>query len=491
MEYEKGLQQQGRMTKTPSNSAPAKHEPLTPAEPARYDDKPTVPKIQVSPPRAKGQVVNAISQSTASSTSSTSSFCRRRKGPTLAFNRCFSHNPEVSSGLDRQLYADKPLVQQGGAGVVLDLHVSVEHSRRLGSDGVEDDHNDDLRFKPSNEGYTKMEVMQKSSSLPRRVGNHRPQGLDVFVHRGNGVSTLAQSTSCEFIAGNSRYMPRVRSLQQIRSFTAPNSPAVKQEFAGSSNIESSDVEMTQSDESMSPPSPFGRFRSQTDPSPFISESNSPCELRRSPCSSPNVDKFVSRNTRSPKVLKKSFNLNLRPQYGYQAFLSSKQLSASSSFNAGRTRAHSDRFPVVRRCVSPSAEKLSSLTLSSPVATKDDPLLVVGKSCLRSNDAKLCSKPYASTSSKANNLTRGAPHAAKHILTNNNFKNADGTSEPFRLIASSDLKPRWRNRQRSPKVCDSAINISERSSSNTPSDVAPSSPTVMNHCNNGVGMISCS
>lgn len=143
---------------------------------------------------------------------------------------------------------------------------------------------------------------------------------------------------------------------------------------------------------------------------------------RSPRLSPKPDR-MSLKSRSPKIVRKSW----RPPYDCYAFRSLKSCPGSSvdtvSFRSlGPTSTNEKKPSTANHCASPSVG-LSTLTLNSPAVMLYD-------------------ESFTSSDS-----TSAAPSSASSTtLGSSNCK--IGTSEPFRLIGSSELKPKWRKRKNS-------------------------------------------
>ncbi|XP_078494444.1 dual specificity phosphatase [Ciona intestinalis] len=506
IEFEKKLRERGHMTKPRSSSAPEL--PVPPQAP-----KPT-PVIEVSPPSARIIETSFVGPDRSVATSS-SSFCRRRRGPALE-KLSFTANQALNVSLypNNDVYQDHhargSTATPGGAGVVLDLHVtsSEPHSRRLGSDGREDEAEE---FSPERPRYETELVIpvsspfniattsQKSNSLPRcgagySGGRMKPGKL---LQRVNGIP-LPQISCKSFtdpIEQDNQLISFLLPPNVVRSSTAPNTPAVMRFERSNEEVRSlatsdgnndfpRDVEMTQEDDDVrqpSPPSPTMRFRSHTDPL-FLQTSYEQRD-QISPASSPRVERFVSRKTRSPKILKKSFNLNLRPSYGYHPFRSNKQQSSSSVGSRPRTQeSHLAPAPQPHRmsCESPSPDGISALSLSSPVTAKDDPMRHIATD-------------HRSSASPPRDHPTSVVNTSNNTFNNCSRTSHNGTHEPFRLVQAAELKKRWRTQKRAntrthespahPKVGEMGGN----DVANKPTN--PSSPTVLAHCSSQV--ISCS
>ncbi|CAK8683337.1 unnamed protein product [Clavelina lepadiformis] len=503
MEFEEKLRKSGHMDKPRTGSIPNISEYKIEAKPKAN----AVPRIEVSRPvsneTAHQLVTNKIT--TGNPNTPSSSFCRRRRGPALdklSFSRSSSHQPCIMTDTveDAHLYSNS--CTRGGAGVVLDLRVTVPtsepHSRRLGSDGVEDGDDDapDHHFEPA---HLKLgSTIHKSNSLPRSMPTF---SMNKF-RECNATPTASHSDA--FFKGE---MLSVRHCNGLRSSTAPNTPAVMRlasaphspcslVLTAQERLAPRDVEMIQADEDndASPPSPSSRNRSQTDPTSLYLQGSYSYEQPGcyNSIGSPLPDKFVSRKTKSPKVLKKSRSS------GYQVFLNNKQQGASSSYQApipfrARTR---DTSPMSHRptqecasqmhCESPGTVGLSSLTLYSPVLAKSDPMEVVGTKCAietpRNNGGLPKSTPRKTC---INSTTRSATNSAASRTQTTDSTSCSkitsfGTPEPFKLASSADLKLSWRKRQRSANTAENA----------GPGTRTPTSSTVLNRCGN-LEIITCS
>nr|CAB3240230.1 DUSP8.16 dual specificity phosphatase [Phallusia mammillata] len=484
MEFETILRKSGHMS-PPRKVAQTDTKPpmSTPANLTFTLKQPAIPKIEVQPPK----VTPEATKPTNVAETPISSFCRRRKGPALdktAFaDLPVTQGPHTSDcsgrGVERHLYPN--VTSPGGAGVILDLHVSAPptepHSRRLGSDGREDDEerSDAIPYTRSYElpAHNKHDS-QKSNSLPRCKPGFGLSSKHLYAVLSNNSSPQP---------GFERRRPRLPDF--TRSATAPNTPNGfhNNVTAPVTSRMNSDVEMRHADDDVaSPPSP--RNRSITDPtsgSYFLGGGFA------SP-NSPRTDSFMSRKTRSPKVLKKSFNLNVRSAYDYRALRGNKQQvmsnlqgapqSRSRSQDPQLPRSRSDTSVMAMSCASPSADGMSSLTLSSPVANKEDPLAVVGQNCWQ-RGASTSSNPPRSAGSALAPPTAGQ---SSHVRIC-----ANGTGEPFQLVAGNDLKPRWRKPRGGKK--DDAGNTAPLPG-RTSAPASSSAQTVLSHCNS-VEMISCS
>lgn len=393
------------------------------------------------------------------STPSSALFCRRRNN----LNQAGDNLPP--SGFKQRCAPNA--IDGGGAGVILDLQVSVpheSHSRRLGSDGLDEE---------EEEGIDEMSSTYKSNSLPRN--------LTRLVGRMYG------NESCMTPEMLSR---RICEKQQvrIRSFTAPSTPA-GHEFdpfsRGDSQVQRltaierlfpRDVEMLQSEEEKnktddSPPSP-ARTTNRGKASLYLASEDS----YASSVGSVRTDKIASRKSKSPKVTKKSFSSGVRPPY-YQALRNSKHLGNTYSNMPQRIRAKDPlnlKIGSIRslstsyHCESPGTEGISSLTLYSPVVVDSNPLEVVGRG-LSSTD-----KDFSSTS-----LAPTAGHQA--ALEPNNLKSKIGS--PFQLASSTDLKLKWRKRSPRTDLHSENAGVSREQSQ---------SPSVLSRpCSGSVGIISCS
>uniref|UniRef100_H2Z577 protein-tyrosine-phosphatase n=1 Tax=Ciona savignyi TaxID=51511 RepID=H2Z577_CIOSA len=464
IDFEKMLRDRGHMTKPRSASATKLAEKITeaPKQP---------PSIKVSPPSVRIVETSFVGPDRASNQPS-SSFCRRRRGPALekmSFATNQSLNMNVYSANDA--YQDHQhrgsTATPGGAGVVLDLHVTASepHSRRLGSDGVEDDSEE---FSPERPSYSSELVIpvtspfklattgQKSNSLPRcSVGYaEENRGKHGLLRRGNGLP-LPQISCKSFtdpIDQDNTLLSYLLPPAVMRSSTAPSTPVVMrlerdEAFRSPVTLVQSDsdyprdVEMMQEDgdtQHPSPPSPTMRFRSKTDPLLL-----STCEKREqvSPSSSPRVDRFVSRKTRSPKILKKSFNLNLRPSYGYHPFRNTKLQTACSAFRPRTQESHLTAKTIQMSCESPNPDGISALSLSSPVTAKDDPL-------------RHASELHGSTSPSRDSISNGVNVPSPRATNFCSRTCSSGNShEPFRLVQAAELKPRWRTQKRVARTHD--------------------------------------
>lgn len=435
-----------------------------------------------------------------------SSFCRRRKGPSLSRP---SYMYSTSDG-----FLDNG---SRGAGVILDLHVSVpangssgeQSLRRLGSDGVEDDNEgsqDDYQSSfvmPVTSPFHQNSPQQKSNSFPRAFAKQGAGGCGGASNNRIGCSSMFRNriqmqrnfSPLMLTADPDRGNHFGSASDHSRPATAPNTPSLLV-FAGSSgdqnNMTSSespehsfngDVEMTSPSEANqrpSPPSPITRDSFRTDPTSFYVsyEHNGSVET-----SSAGM-RFMSRKTRSPKIMKKTFNPNLQRPYGVNFRQTSRHRQQfEGSWNLQL------KTPQKQQCESPSTDRLSNLTLSSPVKTTDDPLLEVIGSRLTPSAVD----PHNSNAAATPTVSSSSPSVCNIRKIPNRNSN---TGEPFKLCTGNELKPRWRNRNPSASSGPAASGVSSppppATSSNAPepdttiattsSSQSSSQSSSLNHCN---------
>ena len=174
----------------------------------------------------------------------------------------------------------------------------------------------------------------------------------------------------------------------------------------------------------------------------------------SPSLSPKPDR-LSRKSRSPKIVRKSW----RPPYDCLASRVGKLSSGSSvnpvSFRSlGPTLPTDDNNSAARHCASPSVA-ISSLTLNSPAST------------------------WSGEASKSSSVAPSSACLTSHTVSSCKI----GTKEPFRLISSAELKPKWRDRKNSDTDSGSL-----RPGSATPLN---SNSSVVLNCQNIGNIVSCS
>ena len=431
MEFEKQLQERDHFTKPRTGSIPDEviaHYNIPKDGPAllKFDTHKALIKPVKLETTANALICNGTNHV---STTSVSSFCRRRKGPALSkllFGGKYSSGPTLDGKL-----SSLPAEEEIGTGVVLDFHVSVAstdpHSHRLGSDGVEFD-DDDSGNSPR--------MMQKSNSLPRN--------MNILAERLRGDNSNPSTALSDEI--------RDKFFRNTRSATAPNTPAGMhlgynkdpfsvQKASPLKQIFIRDVEMPYVDEEISANT---RHRSRTFPSSLLCDNSS---ISKKDISCYKTEKTACRKSKSPKISKRSTTLSLRPPYHHQA---SRKLYGGGlclapipfrnrSKDLGKLAAmRSISEPV--QCESPGTEKLSSLTLYSPAVVENDPMQVVGKNCFPSNDNFQKKIPQSS------NLLAAPESTSCAVSTFNSRANfASKTGKPFCLVSSTELKPKWRKR----------------------------------------------
>ena len=400
----------------------------------------------------------------------TSSFCQRRKGPVLDKISFSKKHPETDVGrISQRLDTNS----RGGAGVVLDLKVTVSpselHSRRLGSDGREDEEDVmDNTWRSSHKYY----------SLPRNINSLTAK---VF---GNSSCPTPPVLNC------------LRDGVPIntRSFTAPNTPAFLRcqepnddifSPRNSSPLDqyfSSDVEMSENE-----PADFeicSRIRSHTHPATFYLTKRN---LSRSSDALLSItsDKIsTARKSKSPKISRKSSNIHVRQlyQFGPQSKPCNSTLHQISAVYRNRSKEKPSlkvepfrSLSVPTHCDSPGTEKLSTLTIYSPaVVSNNNPFNKVDQSA-EMNDSTL-----APSSGIKTNFQTASGCAAT-------FRSKSG--EPFRLASKFELKPKWRRRaSKIDSVSSSCPNPENNLSS---SQTEPASQNIINRsCSSSIGIISC-
>ena len=351
----------------------------------------------------------------------------KKKGPVFDKLSFSKKRPETVFGSVSQRLEAK---SRGGAGVVLDLHVtgppSEPHSRRLGSDGVEDEEDPD-EWCPA----------QKHSSLPRNINSLTGK---LF---GNSSCPTPPVLNCF----------RDAASFNKRSFTAPNTPAFlryddsiddifpPQNISPLDRFLSGDVEMNESFSSEFDVCP--RLRSRTHPATFYL-------ARRNLTGSSDTlsisDKIsTSRKSKSPKILKKSSNSKVRQlyQFGPQTKQCNSSLHQFSISNRKRSKEKPflkgepfRSFSVPSQCDSPGTEKLSTLTLYSPVVLLNNhPLDQVGK----------CNDDQSSEMEDVSLAPSRDMKTTNPTITGCAVTVRSKTGEPFRLASNLELKPKWRKR----------------------------------------------
>ena len=354
-----------------------------------------------------------------------SSFCRRRNGPVLG-------KLPFPQAIPRTITISNPSDNSGscGAGVVLDLQVTDSDSRRLGSDGTE---------KAESDGSSDPSPINDDSTIDPNVASATEA---LFRRKAFDLNDFPPTTV-------NLSIPELQSNANIRitidheHLTDPSHVCALGDVC---DVEMMDTDLNSACLDVSPPSPT---------SAFLAEKRS--------CLSPlpsKPDRLLSRKTRSPKIVRKSW----RPPYDLLASRAGKQSSYTSCQapmpfrcrNLERIAAENSELslPVTKQCESPSVVGISSLSIHSPgIAIQKDPLEVVGKSCLLSQVSQnsLASSSDSSTSTEATASCKM------------------GSNEAFRLVSSSELKPKWRRHL-------TKTGAPEVSTENT----ATTSTTILNH-----------
>ena len=410
---------------------------------------------------------------------SSSLYCRRLKDTSSNQVSVNVSTPGVDS------FSSVHSAPVGGAGVVLDLRVSVpfeSHLKRLGSDGIDEE----------DEGPEESSPNYKSNSLPRNIT--RISGKICESH--------SCATTPDVLSSGFRENHQIR----IRSFTAPSTPAgrdiesfIKAETKQGRKFAVKrlfplDIEMVQDHEEREksedlPPSP-PRSRDCPHSTPLYFASD--CLSRDNSCTSSlgslRTDKMTSRKTKSPKISRKSFSPGVRPPY-CQAHRNSKHHFTAYSHMPQRSRTKdslSSKLGSMQpltsslHCESPSAEGISSLTLYSPVIMDNNPLEIIGRGLCSTGKKLSSNSSLAPTTDGQSQSTECS--IAPHGLKPTNLKSKIGSS--FQLASSTNLKLKWRKRSPRPDMS------SENSTSSH--DKTQTSPSVLSRpCSGNAEMITCS
>jgi len=492
IEFEKVLRERGRVTanKTTSPAKTATSSSMTCAT-IKVTKLEQQTKVAAVPVSQQQQQQRSVVTKFEDVQMPKSSFCRRRKGPSLSARPSYIYTP-TDGFLDNG---------PRGAGVILDLHVSVpangssgeQSLRRLGSDGVEDDNEGSQDEFQSSFVMPVTSPFHQSVPSPQQKSNSFPRS---FSKQGAGCSTAGSSVgarmTCTSMFRNRVQMQRnfgplmltadtssergshfnIVTSDHSRPATAPNTPSLLV-FAGSSSNQTScsesaqDVEMTSSEsddanQRPSPPSPVLRDSCRTDPTSFY-VSYEAAET------STNM-RFISRKTRSPKIMKKTFNPNLQRPYG----LNFRQTSSRHHRQfEGTWNLQLQKTQQQQQCESPSTDRLSNLTLSSPVKNPDEPppLEVIGSRL---------TTPHVDTPHPAGGASAVSSPNTRRIPNRNS-----STGEPFKLCTGNELKPRWRNRNSSGPATSggsSSATAASKTSESGETITASSSQQSLNHCN---------
>ncbi|MEL6741398.1 MAG: hypothetical protein AAFP26_12140, partial [Planctomycetota bacterium] len=343
----------------------------------------------------------------ASSHTTTTTFCRRRHGLKLDLTSQ-SQRDASSSGAGGNLSK-----KTRGAGVLLDLHVqpvdsdesasvhhhhhhqaAVEHSRRLGSDGVEDERHQEIEFDPLGGGGEGKQ--QKANSLPRHhhlVSHHLMSG---------GFDYGKQSATAPSTPSMLLNLP-----------AAPVQPS-----ASSEDVEMMSDTSSTSSSNHHPPSP----------TPPVSSGGVLYVTSYTPTSQQPAQR---KSGRSPKVMKKSFTPSLRQSYGYQAFLTTK--SSASMAPATAQIDGSIKLHLPNRLMSPGAANQHRFVCTSPGATDRFSTLSLGAS------NKGASEPSGADSKKASPGFKLVPSSElrmrwrhkspRHVTSASGAPGAGAKSEP--------------------------------------------------------------
>lgn len=496
-----------------------------------------------SPPLSSGAHNIAIDSSVEMAKTPTSSFCRRRNAPTLSRNVFGSlplKNFSAKSGCQTPFSGNhhKELCFDGSQ-VLIDVHVTVpnsprivcDSSRRLGSDGNEIDES---------------APCDPSSSTK---GNISTASTASTVFEGHEFMDFSDSTTADCETAPKKCDFLVPDFEDFRSKTAPTTPIIGDQrfkitskssdlFASSNKPHNLRHRRSKSGSGLtevvlSPFSARRRFEACTKRSlsnngvtDECMETQSEPEIRRvssfsgtgsyydlSEPSTRSPHKFVSLHSRSPKVLRKSLNLNLRPVYPYTASRQSNKAEVSSA----PCVAHLDTPVLIFDCshnmptpanstltLDPSNSKfsddksvdtlvinsMSPLTISSPSVEKsssfpDSPTHpatcpVLGKSSTLNRD------PFSHYNELDNNQSSKLSYRASFTCSapiRQTINEVDNSTRPFVLSASRDLKLRWRtNKCRRRQSVDSGYLSSQTSSQSSSSFTSPTSqPTIFGSC----------
>ena len=427
LDYEKKLRDSGHMTKPRIGPLPddASHSLLGSREQSESKDQTLVPpRIEMNHNVQKATMVKpciVTPGAVQNICTPTSAFCRRRNVPSLT-KLSFAQKPlnfATSSvyGLE---------VPACGAGVVLDLNAPSSYSRDLekseGNESQVDCYNADKPF----------EVVEQH---PTRLDHNLPMVRSPLNDNSNEQTEFDRD-----ISDSSRHVSVLGKID--------------------------DVEMIDADQhttclDTSPPSPT--FSSS------LLTSGTVFRPIRSPIPSAKPDRLLSRKTRSPKIVRKSW----RPPYDYLASRikqSNFSCQAPIPFRSRTFDRISEKAELTLppsslvQCESPSTVGISSLTLNSPRVNpgQNDPLEVVGKSYLRLPIASQSS--LAPRSGYSNVLTTNDRCASgSNSLTSNT-----GSRDAFHLIPGSELKPKWRKR------------LTKTSGSETPGESTSTSSNFLSH-----------
>jgi len=245
----------------------------------------------------------------------------------------------------------------------------VQHSRRLGSDGVEDERQEDYDQSSSSDQQEDEDSQQHRLQLPLNGNKPKANSLPRRLSTSNNTTTQQQASNLlhhnEFDYG-------------LKSQTAPNTPAAPSMLILRTNGETTqlddypqDVEMAQDSDGSSSSSQ----NQQQPPSPIFHLNRNPIDSNvlymTSYTSQPDYhnNRYATRKNRSPKIMKKTFTPSLRQSFGYQAFLTSKANSGLQMPAANNLKVRQDQNLRPRFCTSPGAtDRFSSLSLSSTNST---------------------------------------------------------------------------------------------------------------------------
>lgn len=398
-----------------------------------------------------------------------SSFCKRRRRPALSkivFTANSNHECSTrlaTPAITQTCYEQAPLSR-----LRIDVRVAVpagisEHKGRLGSDGTEmDDCNSDRIpkiFHTVDEEVTKIEERPKTAPNSPPNQHKKPTTLPLkrqtVSKKGHRRSASSGLADIDFSGGLDL---KRRLWDNTYKSTSCLSPPVKMntEETATKAKRSSSLKETSNYFNLSAPSP------------------------RSP------HKFVSCSTRSPKIMRKSLNLNLRPTYPYgsnhSATAHQKSGDNAIKFDCTGTMKTPTDQPLDCKMTEDDTLTLNSispLTISSPTTDKDIDIFAPDKriSSPATCPVRSCNPFSARPLRLARHNTTATTRVAFNASISYNPNQSGEDRRSFTLAAGCDLKPKWRNRNKRRQSCDSGYASSQTSSSFT----SPTSHVTFSPC----------
>ncbi|XP_039253556.2 uncharacterized protein LOC120330721 [Styela clava] len=481
----------------------------------------------------------------------TSSFCRRRKGPTFSKMSFSLANNANNNSSNRKCDTPMPKFMNSknmfgskSGRLLVDIRVDSpstttrvpDSSRRLGSDGFEKDENmacdsetptytSGPFISPCSQGVsfsTSHQAMECNTS-DSSISNQKNDG-EFLRPYANPVTLLVgsknESKTPTWHPGNLS-APKVTRHRRSASGGGITSEILQSPFNMKRRFEQARTERSASIGDVSLGDQLASVEHCTSVKRGGSFSGMGSYYDYSEPSSRSPHKFVSVNSRSPKILRKSFHLNLKPVYSHTTSPPTSKNGSNKSEGAtapisipgvlgmdtpvpvfdcshmsdscGGLKMNSNKssaFPghsVIREGVTPDEsddtleiKSMSPLTLSSPNVDKDGcPSFPTSSSLKTRTSPATC--PILSTvpSFSCNEAGMTSPrfiYKSSFTYTSTKSKPLTDTktNTPFTLSAPCDLKLKWRNKERRRQSVDSGYLSSQASSQSSSSFTSPTS-----------------